>query len=87
MIADFSGDFQNTVTLKAPGAGTIELTGDLTQTAAPGFTLLGRRHRFGHRRRLAHVTVTGQATLTDPTVPRAVHYFAGFVSDSGGVSS
>jgi hypothetical protein len=81
-IAVFDGVFENNLTLTAPGKALVELSADLTQIKAHAFALAGRHHTFGRAGRRAQIDLSGQATLTDPAVPRSTHYFAGFAADS-----
>ena len=86
-IATFQLVFENILTLTAPGRADVALSADLSQTLARAFTLAGHHDRFGHVGRSAQLALSGQAMLTDATLPRSIHYVAGFVSDSGGTSS
>lgn len=82
-IARFTARFENVLSITAPDQAIAQITGDLRQTAAPRFTLGGRRRRLGVRGLLLHLTATGPGRRLDPALPRAVFDVAGRLDDAG----
>jgi hypothetical protein len=78
-IAAYEGDFQSIVNVTAPTKGIESLTGSLRQTAAHRFSLGGKSHVLGAVGLRGRVTATGDGTLLEPTLPKAVLLLAGSI--------
>ena len=87
-VAAFDVVFENVLTLTAPGQANVELSADLTQTLAQGFSLAGYRDGFGHVGHGCPIGSqwSGDAHRPQPAPARSTTV-AGFVTDSGGASS
>lgn len=71
VIASYRGQFLNDLLVDGENRGSFVMTGDLTQSRAPGFTFGGRRLRFGGKGLPWTLNAAGRGVRTEPTIPRA----------------
>lgn len=71
VIAAYKGSFLNDLLLDGENRGAFAMSGDLTQSKAPGFKLDGRRLQFGSKGLPWNLGASGRGVRTEPTIPRA----------------
>ncbi len=76
-IAHLTGELQNDLSVDGPNQGSVAISGDLTQQAAPRFTIGSRQHMFGRPRLPWSIRAAGRAHRTEPTAPRATLSISG----------
>lgn len=71
VIAVYKGSFLNDLLLDGENQGAFVMTGDLTQSKAPGFKLDGRSLQWGSKKLPWNLNAAGRGVRTEPTIPRA----------------
>jgi hypothetical protein len=71
VVARYSAELHDVLTVIAPNTGIPVLSGDLTQTAATRFTLDAKRYQIGSKGNRLVLEGTGLGTRSDAEIPRS----------------
>jgi hypothetical protein len=82
-VAAMTIRLQSVTNVQRPNHAVAELTADTRQISASSFVLGRSRYQFGRPGLLEHFTALGQATRTQPTIPKSYCVFGGAVTIAG----